>query len=105
MKKLKDGKFWGEDHKDYSDKLKKNIIYLWAKCPKCGKGRWVRKDGVKDNTSIKQCRECFQEEARERYELKKEDIAMEYFPKLPAEKQKKLVDWYVKNVLYAQKKE
>ena len=101
-----DGKYWGQEERIYDKRGYARTIYLWAKCPNCNECRWVREKFVKDNVSIPWCHSCRHESLKKKHEITKEDVAdmlkRNFHLFTPAEV-KNLGEWYVANVLHAQK--
>ena len=106
MIKFEDGKVLGEVHQYKCPKYHRNVDYIWAKCPNCNECRWVREKFVKDNVSIPWCHSCRHESLKKKHEITKEDVAdmlkRNFHLFTPAEV-KNLGEWYVANVLHAQK--
>jgi len=59
MKESISGAFVGEIARGLEIGKTRNIWYVWAKCPRCGKQRWITQSGVKkrspDSCYCKQC--------------------------------------------------
>ena len=92
------GKVFGE-RKPYKDiKRKCKVFYVWAKCPNCGEGRWVREQYVnEDFTSTSRCRSCFYEYNKRLRIVRNEATAKNYFCSLDNQGQKEFLQWCLSN--------